>query len=76
VWSVCWSPNGRHLATGSGDHTARVWSPVDGGGLVSHLLDGHKGSVWSVAWSPDGRHLATASADATVRVWEVWLPPA
>jgi WD40 repeat protein len=67
VWSVAWSPDGKRLATGSYDKTARVWDAVTGKGLLT--LSGHRGFVESVVWSPDGRRLATGSWDETVKVW-------
>ena len=68
VNSVAWSPDGRRLASGSGDETVRVWDAATGEQLVS--LRGHEESVSSVAWSPDGHRLASGSRDSTVRVWD------
>ncbi|MFG1613861.1 caspase family protein [Nonomuraea wenchangensis] len=65
VWSVDYSPDGRRLATGSGDKTARIWDAATG---VEVLKVRHQDTVASVAFSPDGRHLATAS----LRTAEIW----
>jgi WD40 repeat protein len=68
VNSVAWSPDGRHLASGSGDKTMAVWDAASGTRL--HGLTGHQDGVNSVAWSPDGRRLASGSNDQTVVVWD------
>src|SRR5439155_707592 len=57
-----------YLATGSEDHTARVWE-VSSGREVARLP--HVSSVNAAAFSPDGKYLATGSEDHTARVWEV-----
>ena len=65
---MAFSPDGRLLATASGDKTARLWDPATGECL--RTLTGHTGAVWGVAFSPDGRLLATASDDKTARLWD------
>ena len=64
---VAWSPDGRLLATGSGDRTARVVEAASGK-EVSRVV--HENAVNAVMWSPDGRWLATGSDDKTARVIE------
>jgi len=61
------SPDGRRIATSSGDGTAKVWDAATGKELLT--LSGHTGVVDDVAFSPDGTRLATTSADGTVKIW-------
>jgi WD40 repeat protein len=68
VESVAWSPDGKRLATGSHDGTAKVWDAASG--QPSLTLKGHDAKVLSVAWSPDGKRLATGSGDNTAKVWD------
>ena len=68
VRTVAWSPDGRRLATGSGDARAKVWDVETGKELLT--LRGHSDSVYSVAWSPDGKQLANGGWDNTVKVWD------
>jgi len=67
VDAVAFSPDGKWVATGSGDKTARVMEAATGK-EVSRLA--HYGTVHEVAFSPDGKWLATASVDNTARVME------
>jgi eukaryotic-like serine/threonine-protein kinase len=65
---VAWSPDGKRLATGSRDGTAKVWDAASGQELLT--LKGHSNFVISIAWSPDGKRLATGSWDNTAKVWD------
>ena len=69
VWSVAYSPDGRHIASGSDDKTIRIWD-AENGAAVGKPLEGHSRAVWSVAYSPDGRHIISGSYDETIRIWD------
>src|ERR1700751_4166783 len=66
--SVAYSPDGKFIATGSYDRTAKVWDAASGKEIVT--LTGHTAAVEAVAFSPDGKTLATGSYDATVKLWD------
>ena len=65
--SVCFSPDGTKIASGSDDKTVLIWDAASGEQLCS--LTGHSDSVWSVALSKDGTRLVSGSADRTVKIW-------
>jgi WD40 repeat protein len=70
VVAVAFSRDGKTLASGSADHTVRLWD-VASRRPIGAPLAGHNGDVLSVAFSRDGKTLASGSADDTVRLWDV-----
>jgi WD40 repeat protein/serine/threonine protein kinase len=66
VWMTAFSPDGKRLASGAADGTARLWDSTTG--QESAVLPGHAREVKYVAFSPDGRWLASG-ADG-VRLWD------
>ena len=69
VRRLAFSPDGKTLASASGDHTARLWDVVSATPACRPLR--HKGAVRTLAFSPDGTRLVTGSDDATARLWQV-----
>lgn len=63
------SRDGKELASGSEDATAKIWNIATG--KDTQTFKGHTDSVTGVAFSPDGKQLATTSLDRTLRVWDI-----
>ncbi|HEX4945411.1 MAG TPA: TIR domain-containing protein, partial [Blastocatellia bacterium] len=70
VWSVAFSPDGRMLASGSWDGSAKLWEVASG--QEKATLTGYGYSVESVVFSPDGRTLASGSGDNRIRTITLW----
>jgi WD40 repeat protein len=68
IMNLCYSPDGKRIASVSGDTTARVWDAQTGEQIL--LLSDILGKSRGVSFSPDGKRLATGSDDQTVRIWD------
>jgi WD40 repeat protein len=66
--TMAWSPDARHLATGSWDHTVVIWD-ADTWKPVATLA-GHAREIVSLAWSPDGVMLASSDGSDRTIVWD------
>ena len=75
VLSVAVSPDGRTIATGSADGTARLWSAAGGLQLGAPWLHQagtqRRHDVISVSFSPDGNRLLTVGGNRLARVFDV-----
>jgi TRAP-type C4-dicarboxylate transport system substrate-binding protein/Tol biopolymer transport system component len=69
IYDIDISPDGKYLATGSVDTTARLWDLATGEPI--RTFSGHTGAIDGIAFSPDGKTLVTGSADHTARLWDV-----
>ncbi len=71
VYSVAFTPDGKYVVSGSGDHTLKVWDSVTGKEIKSFGGPaGHQNLVMSVAISPDGNLIASGGTDNTAKVWD------
>src|SRR5947209_13228766 len=69
VLALAFSPDGKALASASGDGTLRLWESATGKETRRFL--GHKGEVRCVAFAPDGKTLLSGGADGPARLWDV-----
>ncbi len=65
---VSFSPDGKRLATASGDMTAIIWDLASGQEILT--LSGNKGWLKYACFSPDGKRIATAERGGAVKIWE------
>ncbi|KAI7867227.1 WD40-repeat-containing domain protein [Spinellus fusiger] len=70
IRSVCFSPDGKHLATGAEDKQIRIWDITKK--CIRGVLQGHEQDIYSLEFSRDGRILVSGSGDRTARIWD-WI---
>ncbi|MGB7442466.1 MAG: hypothetical protein WA919_15485 [Coleofasciculaceae cyanobacterium] len=66
VNSVIFSPDGKTIASASGDWTIKLWNRE---GKLLDTLQSHHAIVNSINFSPDGKMIASASVDGTIKLW-------
>lgn len=66
---LAFSPDGTHVAAGSGDDAIRLWRMEEP--EMPKVLKGHTGMVATVSFSPDGKRIASGGEDRTIKLWDV-----
>lgn len=66
---VAFSPDGRLVATGGEDGTARIWDADTGAPIAGPFT--HASAIRAVAFHPDGRTLLVGSENHIARFWDV-----
>ncbi|CUM65503.1 uncharacterized protein PRCAT00003148001 [Priceomyces carsonii] len=69
IRSVCFSPDGKTLATGAEDKLIRIWDLATK--RIIKILRGHEQDIYSLDFFPDGNRLVSGSGDRTVRIWDL-----
>jgi glucose repression regulatory protein TUP1 len=69
IRAVCFSPDGKFLATGGEDHKIRIWDIQ--AKRVCSMFTGHTSDIYSLEFSNNGRLLVSGSGDKSVRVWDM-----
>ncbi|EDR00238.1 uncharacterized protein LACBIDRAFT_314611 [Laccaria bicolor S238N-H82] len=66
---LAYSPDGRHIVSGSGGGAIHVWDALTGHNIMD--FKGHAHYASSVAYSPTGKHIISGSWDKTIKIWDV-----
>ena len=69
VSSVCFSPDGKIVASAIHEETIKLWDVRSGRQLAA--LRGHESKVRSICFSPDGTTLASVGFEGMVRQWDM-----
>ena len=73
VVAIAFTSDGKLLASGSQDGTARLWSLPEGKSVATLERGGETGAskIESIALSPDGRFLAAGTDEQLLSVWSI-----
>lgn len=66
---VQYSPSGKLIATGSNDHSIKIWDAETG--ECMRTFKGHTDLVRSLAFDEVRRRIVSASYDRTLRLWDL-----
>jgi WD40 repeat protein len=70
IRDASYSPDGKRIATASGDRTVKIWNAENGRLLLT--IDGFTDftNLSYIKFSPDNKSIATISEDQSVRIWD------
>jgi ribosome assembly protein 4 len=69
VNNVCFSPDGKYIASASFDKSIKLWQGTTGNYITTFRA--HVQAVYQVCWSADSRLICSSSKDSTIKVWDV-----
>lgn len=69
AWNAVYSPDGRHVATGSHNGNVNIWTIEDK--KKERSLETRGVFIMSVAYSPNGMYIACGSESGAVHVFDV-----
>jgi WD40 repeat protein len=69
IFSLAWSPDGKHIAIAGAAPEVPVYEAESGKRVAT--CTGHTAGIYALAWSPDGKTLATGGFDGQVRMYDI-----
>ena len=69
IFDLAFSPDGKILASASGDETIKLWRVSDGQRLDT--LNQPQAEQFSTSFTPDGKFAVGAGADNRIRLWRL-----
>ena len=69
VFTVCYSPDGQFLLSGSRDAHLKIWE-VKNNYVLHQDIVAHLFAINHIVYSPDQQWIATCSMDKSIKIWE------
>ena len=69
VSTITFSQDGKLLASGSFDHTIRIWDTSSG--ALQLILEDHSDTIRSMTFSPGGKQIISESYNHEIKTWDI-----